>query len=467
MNWKRILLGVGALLVIGAGAYFVYTQFIAPEPATEAQDATAETTAAAGENSPPPVSLGVVSAEGTIVPLRDALLSFQTGGEVTEIIAEKGSVLSAGDAIMRLDTTDQEIALVQAQAALAIAEASKQTAEAGLLAAQVGQDAAAVGLQAAEVALVLAQAEPTEAEIVLSESAVALAEAGVSQASAGQSVVLQGPTASQIQTAEAQLRAAEAELLPVRDALDALRRANSNDEDAVAQAEFNYNAALAKVNAAQAAVDEARAGATSGQRQSAFGNVSAAAAQRDAARSQLDLLLAGPRAEQITVAEAGVAQAESAIAEAALAAEKAQAAVTQADAGVAQATAAVKAAEDDLDRRTLKAPFDGVVADIQVENGEIAGSGVPVATFGDFGAWLVKTTDLTELDVVDLQAGAPVEIQIDAIPGEVLSGTVSKIASTSQVTRGDVTYEVTITLDDTRDLPLRWGMTVFVDVDVE
>jgi hypothetical protein len=30
-----------------------------------------------------------------------------------------------------------------------------------------------------------------------------------------------------------------------------------------------------------------------------------------------------------------------------------------------------------------------------------------------------------------------------------------------------VTYEVTIALDDPGDLPLRWGMTVFVDVDVE
>ena len=78
-----------------------------------------------------------------------------------------------------------------------------------------------------------------------------------------------------------------------------------------------------------------------------------------------------------------------------------------------------------------------------------------------------ENDDLTELDVVDLKVGDPVEIQIDAIPGEVLMGTVSQIATTSQLTRGDVTYEVTIALDDLQELPLRWGMTVFVDVDVE
>jgi len=464
MNWKRILLGAGIVIVLAGAIYFAYTQFFAPEPEAAQTTASEE---ALGNESVASSSLGMVSAEGEIVPLRDALLSFQTGGQVAEIIAEKGTVLASGDPIMRLNAADQEIALVQAQAALEIARAGKEAAEAGLLAAQTGEQAAEVGLQAAQVSLALAKAEPTDAEILLSESAVALAQAGVSQASAGQSVVLEGPANSQIQAAEAQLRAAEAQLLPVRDALDALNRANSNDEDALARAQFNYNAAVANVNAAQAAVDEARAGATSGQRQSASANVSAASAQQGAAQAQLDKLLAGTRPEQITVAESGVAQAQSAVAEAALSTEKAQAAVTQADAGIVQAEAAVESAQDALARMTLTAPFDGVVADIQTERGEVVSSGMPVVTFGDFGGWLVKTTDLTELDVVDLKIGAPVEVQIDAIPGELLQGTVLDIATNSQVTRGDVTYEVTIALDDLKELPLRWGMTVFVDVDVD
>ena len=464
MNWKRLLLGVGAVLVIGAGAYFIYTQFFAAEPEPEEPVVTTGTEGDGNQVAP---SLGVVSAEGQIVPLRDASLSFQTGGEVVEIIADKDTVLTAGDPILRLDATDQEIALVQAEAAVAIAEAGKETAEAGLLAAQTAEKAAEVGVQAAEVSLALAKAEPTEAEILLSESAVAAAEAGLGQAAASQGVVLQGAPSSQIQAAEAQLRAAEAQLLPVRDALDALNRANSDDEDAVARAQLNYNAAVANIAAAQAAVDEARAGATSGLRVSAFGNVSAASAQRDAAQALLNQMLAGAREEQITVAEAGVAQAESALAEAALAVGTAEAAITQADAGIAQAEAAVDSAQDAVTRMTLTAPFDGVVADIQVERGEVVSSGAPVVSFGDFGGWLVKTTDLTELDVVDLQVGAPVEIQIDAIPGELLQGTVTNVASTSQLTRGDVTYEVTIALDDLQELPLRWGMTVFVDVDVD
>lgn len=466
MNWKRILLGLGIIVVVAGGIYFVYTQFFTPEP--EVQENTAGVGAVSDTTgSGVSTSLNVVSAEGKIVPLREASLSFQTGGEVAEIIAEKGTAVGRGDPIMRLDGTDQEIALVQAQAALEIAQATKQTAEAGLAAAQTGEKAAEVGLQAAQVTLALVTAEPTAAEIALSESAVTLAEAGVSQASAGQGVVLQGAMQSQIQAAEAQVSDAEAQLLPARDALDALVREESNDEDALARARYNYNAALANVNAAKAALEEVKAGATSGQRVAAFGNVSSAAARREAAQANLAKLLAGSREEAIAVAKADVAQAEASVAEAALAVMQAESAITQAEAGVAQAEAALDSATEDLAKMTMTAPFDGVVADIQAELGEVVGSGVPVVSFADFGGWMVKTSDLQELNVVDLAVGDPVEITIDAIPGEVLEGTVSKIANTSQLTRGDVTYEVTIDLKDWQDLPLRWGMTVFVNVDVE
>ena len=110
MNWKRMLLGVGAVILLGGGIYFAYTQFFAAEP--EAEDSSVAQ-ATDGSGIPANTSLGVVSAEGNIVPLRDAVLSFQTGGEVLEIIAKKGAVVESGDPILQLDATDQEISLVQ------------------------------------------------------------------------------------------------------------------------------------------------------------------------------------------------------------------------------------------------------------------------------------------------------------------------------------------------------------------
>jgi len=460
MNWKRILVAVVVIALLAAGGYFVYNQFFA------ADDAESETGAQASATAEP-IDVGLVSANGEVVPLRSAMLSFQTGGIVEEILIDAGTAVSTGDPILRLDATDQEIALVQAQAALETAKAARQAAEAGVEAAQVGVQAAEVGVSAADVALSLVKAEPTDAEIALQEASVAVAEAGITQASASQGVVLQGATASQIQAAEAGLAAAEAQLLPVRDALDTLRREDNPDEDAFERAQQNYNAAAANVAAAQAAVDEARAGATSGQRTAAYGSVTAATAQRAAAQAQLDLLLSGARAEQVTAAEAGVEQAQAALEEAKLSVTDAETAVTQADAGISQAEAAVASAEEAIARMTLTAPFDGVVADIAAEKGEVVTSVVPVVTIGDFSGWMVETTDLRELDVVDLKPGDPVELTIDAIPGEVLNGTVREISQVATYDRNDVTYKVTIDLDNPDKLPLRWGMTVFVNVNVD
>ncbi len=467
MNWKRVLIGVVVVVLLLAGGYFVYQQFFAPPPAEEVTqtiptDATTDVNTTSVSSS-----LGVVSAEGQIVPLRNAVLSFLAGGEVEELLVAPGTAVSANDPILKLDATDQEIALIQAQAGLATAQANVEVAQAGLQAAQTGQTAAQVGLDAAAVELALVTAEPTEAEIALQESAIALAEAAINQASAAQSVTLQGAGSAAEQAAAAQIRAAEAALLPAREALDVLNRDDSPNEDAVADAQRRYNAAVANVNAAQAGLDEVLAGATGGQRAAAFGGVTAAQASRDAAQAQLDLLLSGARDEQVTVAEARVAQAEASLAEAALAITQAEAAVAQAEAGAEQAAAVVATAQEALDNMTLTAPFDGVVADIIPEVGEVVGAGTPVVMFGDFSDWIVETTDLTELDVVELEIGDPVEVSIDAIPGEIITGTVTDIATTSTLTRGDVTYTVTIVLDEANELPLRWGMTVFVDVDVD
>ncbi len=410
---------------------------------------------------------GSVSAEGQIVPVRQSRLSFAGSGQVAEQLAAVGDTLAAGDPILRLDTADQEIALTQAEAGLAQANANLATALAGVTAAQSAIDAAQVGINAAEAQLALITAEPLAEEIALQESSIALATARIGQASATQGAVLEGAAASTIRSAEAQLQAAEASAVPLRERLDVLRRDDNPDADQLSQAERDYAAALAQINAAQVTIEELLAGATSGQRQSASGGVSVAVAQREAAEAELDLLLAGSQSEQVAIAAAGVAQAEAQRAEAEVRLQQTQAAVAQAEAGVAQAQAAVDTARVALNDRTLVAPFAGLLADLTAELGEVVSPGVPVAVLADVSSWLVETTDLTELDVVGVAVGYPAEAQADALPNTQLTGTVTDISTVSQDVRGDVTYVVTIRLDDAGDAPLRWGMTVFTTIDEE
>jgi multidrug resistance efflux pump len=109
----------------------------------------------------------------------------------------------------------------------------------------------------------------------------------------------------------------------------------------------------------------------------------------------------------------------------------------------------------------LTAPFDGTVAGLKVKGGESVTPGQVVVSVADFSSWIVKTTDLTELDVVDISEGQAVSITLDAIPDETLDGKVTMIGQNYEEKQGDVVYEVTVEL--TESLPnMRWGMTAAV-----
>jgi multidrug resistance efflux pump len=331
---------------------------------------------------------------------------------------------------------------------------------------------AAIGVTAAQAQLDLVKAGPRPEEIAAAEQNIAAAAAGIAQAAGSRDVALT-ISGAQISAAEANVASATADLRQVQDGYDAIIDAcftlpddtevcplyGTVEENTRAQLEI----AQLQLSAAQEGLDALLAGPTSAQQRAASGGIGVASANRDLAQAQLDLLMAGASAEQIRLTEVGVEQAQLGLEQAQTAVTQAEAAVKQAEAGVALAQAGLNAAQTALARMTLKAPFAGTVVTVLVEEGELASSGIPVVVLADMSGWQVETTDLTELDVAAIVVGDSAEVRIDAIDDEVLSGTVTEIATVSTLTRGDVTYAVTVQLD-ANTLPLRWGMTTFVDV---
>ena len=419
--------------------------------------------------------LGTVSAEGEVVPLSSVDLSFQTGGTVAEILVSSGDALSAGDPIIRLDSTTVENLLSQAQAGEAAAAAARDAALAELAVAESGVLRAQQGVTTAEAQLALVKAGATPEELDAAEKNLAAAEASINAAAGSRDAAVRVSDAA-VSSAQARVAAAQAELDTIQRSYDDIIDACFDkpgggqicplygpvEEQTRAQLE------VAKVNlaAAQAAEAEARAGATPAERVLANSGVGVAAASRDQSQAQLDLLRAGARDEQIQQAQVGVTQAELGVEQAQVQVALAESAVAQSEAALTKAQADVQAAQKALQRMILTAPFDGAVGEILTEVGELVGQGLPVARYADFSGWLVETTDLTELDVVAVKNGLPVQVRLDAIPGEVAAGTVTDIASVASVVRGDVTYKVTIALDENQ-LPLRWGMTAAVDIETE
>lgn len=123
--------------------------------------------------------------------------------------------------------------------------------------------------------------------------------------------------------------------------------------------------------------------------------------------------------------------------------------------------ARVNAAKAKVDSFSVTAPFDGVVARMDAKVGNSINAGAVAVTVADFSAWVVKTTDVTEIDVVKLAEGQPVSITFDAFPSQELQGNIVSIGETYTENQGDVVYEVTVMLANT-DPGMRWGMTAAV-----
>jgi multidrug efflux pump subunit AcrA (membrane-fusion protein) len=115
---------------------------------------------------------------------------------------------------------------------------------------------------------------------------------------------------------------------------------------------------------------------------------------------------------------------------------------------------------------SVTAPFDGVVASLNAKVGNSVNTGDVAVTIADFSNWVVKTTDLTEIDVVNLEEDQPVVVTLDALPDMELKGNILSIGQTYSENQGDVVYEATILLTDI-DPAMRWGMTAAVKFENE
>ena len=344
------------------------------------------------------------SAQGYVTPVRYADLAFRASGRVTQVLVAEGDQVKAGQPLVKLQDIELKAALAQAQADLKALQNGARPEE--IAVAQAGLD--------------------------IAQSQLEVAQADLSRLQNG---------ALSVQTAAAQAEAAraQAELKVAQDSYDALvlgpghgiptdlnvpgRGLGAYEEQKrsqLAATKSAYTAALARLT-------QARVSATDSV-QAAQAGVDIATAQRDAAKARLALAKVGATSQQIDIAKARVAQAQAA-----------------------------------LDETTLLAPFDGSIAELTINVGEIASPGTRLASIADVTQWQVDTDDLSEVDVVGVQPGAAVSITVDALPGVTLKGQVTSITPRSAVKRGDVTYTVKVALTDA-DPHLKWGMTAFVDI---
>lgn len=349
------------------------------------------------------IDSSIISASGYLVPGESAYLSFSVAGRVEKVFMEQGQSVTSGQKLVSLGS------LAQAEAALATAElelvAAQQALETLNETANVLRTTAWLNLLDAKAQYLVAEEEWDELDVDALKDDI-------------------DETRDEIVEAEEDLEEARENFERYAD-LEETSGLRQRYEDELEDAQDAYNEEVRDRDVLVIELETAEARWQSAQ------------AILEQAQRDFSDLQDGPDPDKISLADARIAAAE----------------------------AQVAAALEQIENITLTAPFNGVVADFLISEGEWASPGQPVAVLADLNSLRVETTDLNEIDVVQIEVGDVAEVTFDALPGEVFTGTIIRISPKASEGSG-VNYTVVIELVEVPDAA-RWGMTVFVDIDTK
>ncbi len=294
---------------------------------------------------------------------------------------------------------------------------------------------------------VLAQLDTPQLELKLAE-----AEANLAGAQARLNQIKHSPTAEELAAAQQSLAAALA-------AYDNLLHPNANE---IAGLTADLDKAQALLAQAQAAYD--RVGGDGNEHAGALpqrGQLQIAWNDYLKAKSLYDARIK-PSNAKVQQALAEVTSAKSQLAKLQPTADR----LAEAQASVAAAQAARDLAAEQRKSAKITAPFAGTVTSLDIRAGEYVAPGAVVVRLADTSAWEIETTDLTELNIIEVHEGTPLTVTFDAIPGLELAGRISRIKQYGENRQGDIVYTVVVTPDQ-QDERLRWNMTAKVSIAAE
>jgi HlyD family secretion protein len=341
---------------------------------------------------------GIV-AEGKLRPIHAANLSFQARGIVEEINVKIGDAVQQGDVLARLANSD----LAMAQLTTAKLELTQAQQAYDQLQRTEGLGRADAWTAYMDAQIVRADAEREWEALNLNDIENRMDDANV-----------------EVEDRQADLEDAQAEFDKYKD-LDRDNTRRKTAEDELENAQNDYNEAVRTLEEITRERDTVRAGLDS------------ALAAESEAKHTYEQTLDGPNQEQFALLSSRLENAK----------------------------AQVAAAEDALSTYQITAPFDGVVAEVAVGVGEQVSAETRAVSLADTTSWIVETTDVTELEVVNLEVGQQVTFTADALPDVTMTGIVAEISQSSVVQGGDVIYTVRIQADRV-DPHVKWGMTVEV-----
>lgn len=362
-----------------------------------------------------------VTGNGKIETSREARLTFGSAGKIDEILVREGDRVKAGDVLASLDTSTLELAVNQAEMALTQAEVT-------LTQAQLARETVEYDLENTRNSGDSLQLALLNAQIALDTATMALNSA---------------ITTVDFQSLKAELDKAKAWYDYVYNTL----RLTAD----VAEWSLALERAQESLDIAQANYDEALSGEDSSQANLRKKQVEAAEVSVDLAKKNIDEL-----DKSIALKELQLASAEQSI--------------TQARQAVDLARQSLTDAQRQLDEATITAPFDGVVAVVMAEEGDIipSPSMAPKAIIHMINPdYLELVIEVDEIDIPLVELEQVATVGVDALPDKEYRGIVTAVYPVPMEVGGVVLYQVKIGLDTSKNSKIKVGMSASADIVVE
>ena len=270
----------------------------------------------------------------------------------------------------------------------------------------------------------------------------------------------------EIQSKDSLLELAQATLETAQENLDKL----VGDPDPLEEESKRVQVAVAQANLARA--EEALAELTgapdplvvdSKQKQIAVAQAVQVKAEEDLAKLEngADPLDLEAHQTQVAVAQARLDQAQEDLGELRGSVDPLEVAVREADVGSAEF--ALETALENLEGVVLRSLIAGVVLQINVEAGQSVNPNTPVVEVAD--PTVIELDGIVdEIDVLFVRQGARAEVIMDALPGQVLEGTVSSIEAAARNQQGVVSYPIRVRLQLPEGVGLLEGLSATASI---
>ncbi len=134
-------------------------------------------------------------------------------------------------------------------------------------------------------------------------------------------------------------------------------------------------------------------------------------------------------------------------------------------ASIVEASALVEEADRRLADAVLRAPWDGFVSQVNVEQGQRIEANSSVLELVD--TTLIEIDgSVDEIDVLSVTLGSLATVTMDALPGETVAGVISFLGAEAQGQQGIVSYPISVQLEVPQGVQLPEGLSAVADITI-